>query len=97
MADSVELCYLSIADASALMRDGELSPVELTRAFLQRIEELDPKLQAYITVLPESAMTEARRAGAEMLSGEYRGPLHGIPIALKDLDGALQVNGLSAR
>ena len=64
MADSVELCYLSIADASALMRDGELSPVELTRAFLQRIEELDPKLQAYITVLPESAMREARRAEA---------------------------------
>ena len=85
MADSVELCYLSIAEASALMRDGELSPVELTRAFLQRIEKLDPKLQAYITVLPESAMIEARRAEAEMLSGGYRGPLHGIPIALKDL------------
>ena len=85
MTDSVELCYLSIAEASALMRDGDLSPVELTQAFLQRIEELDTKLQAYITVLPESAMSEARRAEAAILSGEYRGPLHGIPIALKDL------------
>lgn len=70
MAGSVELCYLSIAEASALMRDGELSPVELTQAFLQRIEDLDSEIRAYITVLHESAMSEARRAEAEMLSGE---------------------------
>ncbi len=80
-----ELYYLTIREASELLRNGKLSPVELTRAFLERIEKLDGTLQAYITVLPESAMAEARRAEAEILRGDYKGPLHGIPIALKDL------------
>jgi aspartyl-tRNA(Asn)/glutamyl-tRNA(Gln) amidotransferase subunit A len=79
------LWYLTIREASALLRSGQLSPVELTRAFLQRIDHLDSTLQAYITVLPEQAMTAARVAEAEMLRGDYKGPLHGIPIALKDL------------
>ena len=80
-----QLCYLTIRQASQLLRDGELSPVELTRAFLDRIERLDGTLSAYITVLPEEALAEARKAEAEIRSGDYRGPLHGIPIALKDL------------
>lgn len=80
-----ELCYLTIREASELLRNGKLSPVELTRAFLERIEQLDGKLRAYITVLSDSAMSEARLAEAEILRGDYRGPLHGIPIALKDL------------
>src|SRR5262249_38698114 len=80
-----ELCYLTIREAGQLLKRRELSPVELTRTFLDRIEALDSKLQAYITVLPQRAMATARAAEAEMLRGEYRGPLHGIPIALKDL------------
>src|SRR6266567_3000921 len=80
-----ELCYLTIREAGQLLKRRELSPVELTRTFLDRIEALDSKLQAYITVLPQRAMASARAAEAEMLRGDYRGPLHGIPIALKDL------------
>src|SRR5215813_8113296 len=80
-----ELCYLTIRESGQLLKRRELSPVELTRTFLDRIEALDSKLQAYITVLPQRAMAAARTAEAEMLRGEYRGPLHGIPIALKDL------------
>ena len=80
-----DLCYLTIQEAGALLKSGQLSPVELTRAFLERIDQLDSKLQAYITVLYDQAMATARTAEAEILRGDYRGPLHGIPIALKDL------------
>ena len=80
-----ELHFLTINEASALIKDGELSPVELTQAFLDRIATLDESLQAYITVLSDSALAEARDAEAEIQRGGYRGPLHGIPIALKDL------------
>ena len=80
-----ELYYLTIAEAGALLRERKLSPVELTQAFLDRIDELDPKLEAYITVLHEEALAEARAAEAEIARGRYRGPMHGIPIALKDL------------
>jgi aspartyl-tRNA(Asn)/glutamyl-tRNA(Gln) amidotransferase subunit A len=80
-----ELCYLTIREAGHLLKSRKLSPVELTRAFLSRIEQLDKRLNAYITVLPDRAMAEARAAEAALLRGDYRGPLHGIPIALKDL------------
>ena len=83
MAD--DLHYLTIHEASKLIESRELSPVELTRAFLDRIEALDSTLNAYITVLPDAAMAQARDAEAEIERGGYRGPLHGIPIALKDL------------
>ncbi len=82
---TTDLHDLTIHEAGPLLRQGQISPVELTRAFLARIEQLDHTLQAYITVLPDRAMAAARGAEAEMLRGEYRGPLHGIPIALKDL------------
>jgi aspartyl-tRNA(Asn)/glutamyl-tRNA(Gln) amidotransferase subunit A len=85
MQTQTELCYLTIREASRLLKDRKLSPVDLTRAFLSRIEQLDGKLQAYITVLSDRALSEARSAEAEILRGDYRGPLHGIPIALKDL------------
>ena len=80
-----ELCYLTIGEAGRLIKTRELSPVELTLAFLERIERLDRTLQAYITVTSDSAMAEARNAETEIARGDYRGPLHGIPIALKDL------------
>jgi aspartyl-tRNA(Asn)/glutamyl-tRNA(Gln) amidotransferase subunit A len=76
---------LSIGEASELVRRRRVSPVELTNACLSQIEKLNPTLNAFITVTPESAATEARAAEAEIQSGKWRGPLHGIPIALKDL------------
>jgi aspartyl-tRNA(Asn)/glutamyl-tRNA(Gln) amidotransferase subunit A len=79
------LCYLTIGQASGLIRRRELSPVELTRAFLDRIDAVDGKLHSYITVLADEALEEARAAEAEILKGEYRGALHGIPLAHKDL------------
>ena len=79
------LHYLTIQRAGELLKKKKLSPVELTFAFLNRIETLDTKLQSYVTVLADSAIAEARKAESEILRGDYRGPLHGIPIALKDL------------
>jgi aspartyl-tRNA(Asn)/glutamyl-tRNA(Gln) amidotransferase subunit A len=76
---------LTIGEAGRLIENGVLSPVELTTAFLDRIEKLDPKLNAYITVTPDRAMEQATIAEAELAAGRRRGPLHGIPIALKDL------------
>ncbi len=79
------LYHLTICEAGKLIESGQLSPIELTRAFLDRIAQLDETLQAFITVLAEPAMAAARTAEAEILRGDYKGPLHGIPIALKDL------------
>ena len=75
---------LSIAEASRLVRARELSPVELTRAYLARIERVDPRINAYIAVTGDLALEQARELEAEMAAGRWRGPLHGIPIALKD-------------
>ncbi len=75
----------SILETSKLLRSRQVSPIELTRECLARIEELNPKLNAFITVTADSALDEARQAEAEIQHGEWRGPLHGIPLALKDL------------
>jgi aspartyl-tRNA(Asn)/glutamyl-tRNA(Gln) amidotransferase subunit A len=77
--------HLTIRQAGELLSRRELSPVELTRAFLDRIEATDERLHSFITVLGEEALGQARTAEAEILRGGYKGPLHGIPIALKDL------------
>src|SRR6266568_930659 len=71
--------------ASRLVQQGEISPVELTRECLERIEQLNPSLNAFITVTAESALKDAQHAEKEIQSGKWRGPLHGIPIGLKDL------------
>ena len=84
-SSSRALHHLSIHEAAGLIQSRELSPVELTQAFLDRIESVDDQLKTYITLLPDSAMEQARAAEAEISRGDYRGPLHGIPIALKDL------------
>ena len=68
-----------------MFRRGSLSPVDLTVDCLARIEKLNPRLNAFITVTPESALAQARVAEAEIRRGVWRGPLHGIPLALKDL------------
>ncbi|MDH7797574.1 MULTISPECIES: amidase [unclassified Beijerinckia] len=80
-----ELHHLTIAEAAALIAQRKLSPVELTSAFLDRIERLDPTLNAYLLVLRDEALSAARQAEAEIAAGRYKGPLHGIPIALKDI------------
>src|SRR6202167_701432 len=67
------------------LRRKEISPVEVARECLDRIEKLDPTLNAFITVMAESALAEARAAEAEISRGEWRGPLHGFPVALRDL------------
>src|SRR5579859_3550787 len=75
----------TIAEISQGLRRKEISPVEITRVCLARIEERNPSLNAFITVTAETALDEARVAEAETLRGEWRGALHGVPIALKDL------------
>jgi aspartyl-tRNA(Asn)/glutamyl-tRNA(Gln) amidotransferase subunit A len=80
-----ELTTLSIREAGELLRRKKVSPVELTRASLMRIEQLNPSLNAFITVTSDAALAQARTAEAEIQRGMWRGPLHGIPIALKDL------------
>jgi aspartyl-tRNA(Asn)/glutamyl-tRNA(Gln) amidotransferase subunit A len=75
----------TIVKLAPRLRRKEISPLELTRACLDRIERLNPKLNAFITVTAESALAEARTAEVEIARGEWRGPLHGIPVALKDL------------
>jgi aspartyl-tRNA(Asn)/glutamyl-tRNA(Gln) amidotransferase subunit A len=76
---------LTIHELSRTIRDRSISPVELTRDCLARIEKLNPTLNAFITVMADSALDRARRAEQEIFRGEWRGPLHGIPIGLKDI------------
>ena len=80
-----ESSWLSISEASCLLRDGKISPVQLTQVCLGRIERLNPKLNAFITVTADSALGQAHEEENEIRKGQWRGPLHGIPIALKDL------------
>jgi aspartyl-tRNA(Asn)/glutamyl-tRNA(Gln) amidotransferase subunit A len=81
---SDDLTKLSIAEAGRRIAARELSPVELTRAYLERIADVDKRVNAYITVTAEQALAQARVLEAEIAAGRNRGPLHGIPIALKD-------------
>ncbi|HEY1431298.1 MAG TPA: amidase [Stellaceae bacterium] len=77
--------FLTITEAAALIGKRELSPVELVESRLARIERLDGKLNSFIRVMREPALTAARAAEAEIMAGNRRGPLHGIPIGLKDI------------
>ena len=83
--DTLELCYMSAGELSGLIRDKQVSPVEVVEAHLQRIEATEPTLNSFITLLPDHAMQAARRAESQIQAGNYRGPLHGIPVGLKDL------------
>ena len=80
-----DLHYLTIAEAARLIERHQLSPVELTRAFLDRIAALNPQLNAYLLVTADHALVQAKAAEAEIMAGRYRGPMHGIPVALKDI------------
>ena len=89
MEDTLE--YLGIEELSSMLRRREISPVELTAYFLNRISEFNPKLNAFIKVSVERAEEQALSAEALMAKGHFIGPLHGIPFALKDL---IDVKGL---
>ncbi len=82
---SQELCFLTVAEASRLIKARKLSPVELTEAYLTRIETLEPQLNAFITVTGDLARTQAKAAERDIARRKYRGPMHGIPMALKDI------------
>jgi aspartyl-tRNA(Asn)/glutamyl-tRNA(Gln) amidotransferase subunit A len=83
-AQSSDPTSLTIDEARALIASRKLSPVEITRAYLSRIEKLNSRVNAYITVMGDSALKQAQALEAELARGRPRGPLHGIPIALKD-------------
>src|SRR5215510_9571534 len=85
MATVAELCSATLTEVAELIRKKEISPVELTRAMLDRITALDGKLYSYLTVSADLALQQARAAEQEITKGAYRGPLHGVPIAVKDL------------
>ena len=80
-----DLHYLELTELAARIKAGEISSPEATRAQLDRIAALDPELGSYVYVMQEAAMAQAETAQAEIAAGRYRGPLHGVPIALKDL------------
>ncbi|TCR71006.1 MULTISPECIES: amidase [Rhizobium/Agrobacterium group] len=79
------LHYASLLEISTLIASGELSPLAITQYMLERIAKVDPALHSYLSVTAENALIEAEAAGKEIESGRYRGPLHGVPIAIKDL------------
>ena len=83
MSDS-NIAYYTVKELSKKIESKEISPVEVTQSYLDRIETLNKKLNSYITVSREEALDAARRAEREIISGQYRGPLHGIPVAVKD-------------
>lgn len=80
-----KLPLLDLSEASRAVQKKEVSPVELTRACLARIERLNPELNAFITITDAASLEAASKAEAEIARGEWKGPLHGIPLAVKDL------------
>ena len=84
-ARGAALHFQSLTEVSGLIQRGALSPVDLTRAMLARMDALDPRLHAFALPMVESALQDARRAEAEIAAGHHRGPLHGVPLAIKDI------------
>ncbi len=94
------LHYLSLLDVARLIESRDVSPVELTQLMLDRIDALDAQLHSYATVMREHALVAARRAEQEIAAGNYRGPLHGVPVAVKDLcytQGVRTMGGLQVK
>jgi aspartyl-tRNA(Asn)/glutamyl-tRNA(Gln) amidotransferase subunit A len=91
-----EILFKPVAELAPLLETRKLSPVEVVRAYLDRIEAVNPKVNAFITVTRERALEEARKAERDITAGHYRGPLHGVPYAPKDLfatNGIRTTNG----
>src|SRR5260370_36107244 len=96
MANANELLSLDVAALSQKLRAREVSPVEVTDAYLARIEEVDKKLNAYITVTADVAREAAKRAESEIAAGNWRGPVHGAAISRQDLcytEGSVRQGG----
>ena len=83
--DDTPLHFKTLTEVASLIESKQLSPVEVTEAMLERIEELDGRYKSYATVMADHAKAAARAAELEITAGRYLGPLHGIPIAVKDL------------
>ena len=82
--DRADIPLLSATSLGAAIESKQLSPVEAVEAYLERIERVDPKVNSYITLCADQALRDARQAESEIQRGEYRGPLHGVPVAIKD-------------
>jgi aspartyl-tRNA(Asn)/glutamyl-tRNA(Gln) amidotransferase subunit A len=92
------LDFLTLGAAAAALKSKELSPVDLTKFSLEKIESLNPRLNAFLTVLADEALQRAKRAEDEIQRGDYLGPMHGIPYAVKDIyatEGIRTTNGAS--
>ena len=85
IVDDLELAYTSAVDLRRLIADRVISPVEVTEALLRRIEQVNPVVNAYVTVAADQALAAARTAEQAVVRGEPLGPLHGVPVSLKDL------------
>jgi aspartyl-tRNA(Asn)/glutamyl-tRNA(Gln) amidotransferase subunit A len=83
--DKSQLCFLSAAELAPLIRHRTVSPVDIVKAHLERIEALNDSLRAYLYIAAEQALAAARAAEIDIMAGGYRGPLHGIPVAYKDI------------
>ena len=80
-----QLCFKSVSDLSSLIREKKISPLDITHSFLTQIKKIDSKLNVYVTVTEKEVLKKAKKAEEEISSGNYRGPLHGIPFAAKDI------------
>ena len=85
MTTDTALHYLTLHELASRIEAKDISPVVVTEPILERIDRLNPKLNAFITVMADDAMADARVAADEIANGNYRGPLHGVPIGVKDL------------
>src|ERR1700745_285962 len=85
MNGDADLATLTLSDAGRLISSRNLSPVELTEGYLDRIRRFDPAISSFILLTEDIALQQARQAEGEIAKGRYRGPLHGIPYALKDI------------
>src|ERR1700722_15944508 len=96
---AADVLFTPVDELSLLIKTRQLSPVEVVSAFLARIEAANSRVNAFITVTGEQALAQARNAEQEIAAGHYRGPLHGIPYAAKDLfatKGIRTTNGSKA-
>jgi amidase len=80
-----EICLLPLSEVSNMLRERKISSVEVTRMILERIRAIDPRLHSYLTIMEDQALNAAAKADRELAAGRWRGPLHGVPIAVKDL------------
>ena len=82
--NKADIPFLSATELGGLIQSREISPVDAVEAYLARIEEVEPKLNSYITLLADEALESAREAESEIAGGTYKGVLHGVPVGVKD-------------